>query len=396
MTTQLFRATALGGLVGATLLLAGARNVDAQGMVASDRPAGFVVLPKLVSDPLDSFNRGQTIDTVIQLTNTDRTTFRVAHCFYINATGICLGGSNPIGGVDCRTNEDCTSGVCNTAVWQESNFTLTLTAQQPTGWVVSQTRTLDGNSAGSGIISPVPTDYFQGELKCVEVNNATDVIPINRNDLKAEATTYYVGRDPNDPNTITSVDVRRYNGIGFPALGTANATQSDRTLCLGGNGIANHICQNADYAGCPERLIVNHLFEGAGEGIEADPSVTLVPCTEFAVLEGDPTSVTVQMLIFNEFEQRFSLSTRVDCYRDIRLRDLSILYDVGTQGTVAGQTVLRGAPSGVGGGYGIIGIAEQDTLGGSTAYNVVYSGMLQDAADQVTYVAETEDPNEID
>jgi hypothetical protein len=288
-------------------------------------------------------------------------------------------------------------------VWRETNFTLQLTGDQPTGWVVSESRTLGGdNSEGDGIIPPAPTTYFQGELKCVEVNDPLDVRPINRNDLKAEATTYYVERDPNDPNTVTSVDVRRYNGIGFPALGTLNAVQSDRVLCLGGTDIEGNVCEDADYAGCPERLIVNHLFEGAGDGIDADPSVTLVPCTELLGQttdddeEGDASSVTVQMLIFNEFEQRFSLSTRVDCYRDINLRDLHILYDVGTMGTVAGQTVFRGIPSGVGGGYGIIGIAEMDTDAGSTAYNVVYSGMLQAAADVVTYVAEESDPNQID
>jgi hypothetical protein len=365
-------------------------------MVASDRPAGYIVFPKVISDPGDAFNRGQTVDTVIQLTNTDDTNPRTAHCFYVNATGECLGGTNPSGGINCRTDEDCTSGSCNTEIWRETNFTVDLTGDQPTGWVVSEPRVLDGNSAGSGIIFGVPTDYFQGEVKCVEVNNDIDVLPINRNDLKGEATTYVVTRDPNDPNSITSVDVRRYNAIGFPALGTAGAVQPDRTLCLGGNGISGNICQNPDYAGCPEKLIVNHLFDGAGENIEARPSVTLVPCTEQLVALGGATSVTVQMLLFNEFEQRFSLSTRVDCYRDIVLRDLSILYDVGTQGTIAGQTIFRGVPSGnlATGGFGIIGIAEEETLGGSAAYNVVYSGMLAGAADFVTFVAETPDPND--
>lgn len=397
MRTQGFRATALGGLAGATLLLLGAQSAQAQPMVASDRPAGYIVFPKVISDPLDAFNRGQTMDTVIQLTNTDDTNPHTVHCFYVNATGQCLGGTNPIGGIDCRTNSDCTSNNCDTEIWRETNFTLELTADQPTGWVASETRVLDGNSAGGGIISPAPTDYFQGEVKCVQVNNDVDVLPVNRNDIKGEATTYVVTRDPNDPNSITSVDVRRYNAIGFPALGTANAVQADRTLCLGGNGITNppNACTTAEYAGCPERLIVNHLFDGAGEGIEAQPSVTLVPCTEQLALE-TPTSVTVQMLVFNEFEQRFSLSARVDCYRDIVLRELSILYDIGTQGTVAGQTVFRPVPSGnlATGGYGIIGIAEQDTVAGSTAYNVVYSGMLAGAADFVTYVAEQPDPNE--
>lgn len=387
MRTQLFRATALGGLVGAALLLAGASSAQAQA-IASDRPAGFVVFPQILSDPLDAFNRGQTTETVIQLTNTDGTSVRAVHCFYVNATGQCAGGTNAIGGVDCRTNADCSGGTCIPG-WSETNFTIQLTAEQPTGWLASTPRDVDDPGAGEGRILGVPTDYFQGELKCVQVADPLVALPVNRNDLKGEATTYVVTRDPNDPNAITSVDVRRYNAIGFPALGTPGVVQSDRTLCLGGNGIPSNVCENAEYAACPEKLIVNHLFQGALPGlIDADPSVTLVPCTEQLTDADNPTSVTVQMLVFNEFEQRFSLSTRVDCYRDIRLRDLSILYAVGTQGTVAGQTVLRGVADGdpAAGGYGLIGIAEEGTQAGSTAYNIVYSGTRENAADFVSYV----------
>jgi hypothetical protein len=78
----------------------------------------------------------------------------------------------------------------------------------------------------------------------------------------------------------------------------------------------------------------------------------------------------------------------VECYRDIRLRDLSLLYSVGTQGTLAGQSIFRGVPDGdpASNGYGLLGIAEQATLGGSTAYNIVYSGERANAADFVSYV----------
>jgi len=390
MSTQLFRATALGGLVGAALLLTGAGTVHAQGRIANDRPTGFLVFPKVISDPVDAFNRGQTIDTVIQLTNTDDSgNPRAVHCFYVNATGVCLGGTNPSGGLHCRTNDDCSSNQCDTSTWSETDFFLQLTRDQPTGWVASEARNLDivTMGVGSGTAFAVPTeDFFQGELKCVEVADVTSALPINRNDLKGEATIYTLSRDPNDPNDITNVDVRRYNAIGFPALGTPDAVQNDHTLCLGGNGIGGNVCAVAEYPACPEKLIVNHLFAGASpEDIDADPSVTLVPCTELLGTD-DPTSVTVQMLVFNEFEQRFSLSTRVDCYRDIRLRDLSILYDVGTQGTVAGQTVLRGVPSGdiAQKGFGLLAVAEQGTSAGSTAYNVVYSASLENMADFVT------------
>jgi hypothetical protein len=134
----------------------------------------------------------------------------------------------------------------------------------------------------------------------VEVSDTSlDALPLNRNDLKGEATTYVVTRDPNDPNSITSVDVRRYNAIGVPAIGELNTVQPDRTLCLGGNGIPDNVCETAEYAACPEKLIVNHLFQGAlPNTIDADPSVTLVPCSEQFLVD-EPTNVVVQILIFN-------------------------------------------------------------------------------------------------
>jgi hypothetical protein len=94
------------------------------------------------------------------------------------------------------------------------------------------------------------------------------------------------------------------------------------------------------------------------------------------------------MLVFNEFEQRFSLSERVECYRELLLRDVSILYEAGVQGTFAGQTIFRGVAEGdpADGGFGILGIAENNTDVGSTAYNVIYSGVNANTADVVNYV----------
>jgi hypothetical protein len=102
--------------------------------------------------------------------------------------------------------------------------------------------------------------------------------------------------------------------------------------------------------------------------------LTLVPCsqdvgTSFPDFRVDgPPIVTAQMLVYNEFEQRFSTSARVQCYRSTTLADIDTrlgtlddafsLFAVGVQGTPAGQTRIRGvrgpnAPQG----YGLLGVA---------------------------------------
>lgn len=409
MRTQVIRTAAFRGLMGAAFFLTLGAAAQAQigsggATVASDRGAGFIVFPKILSDPLDALNRGATIDTVVQLTNNDPNQPHVVQCFYVNATGQCTAGTNAIDGLDCLQDEDCgDGGRCNEEIWSETNFVITLTPRQPTGWVVSELRdvnVVDGedHGVGDGRILAVPTDLFLGELKCVEVGDVTDQLPINRNDLKGEATTYTVERapeDPNDPNSpqeVTSVDVRRYNAIGVQAVSENGAEQNDRTLCLGGNGIGGNVCATAEYAQCPEKLIVNHLFASGDDTAEGSeftvPNVTLVPCTEQLAGDTGPTELTIQVLVFNEFEQRFSLSTHIECLADIRLDEFSILYELGTQGTVAGQSIFRAVAdsSPQDGGYGILGIAEQYTDAGSTAYNVVYSATHQGVADFVSYV----------
>ncbi len=60
------------------------------------------------------------------------------------------------------------------------------------------------------------------------------------------------------------------------------------------------------------------------------------------------------MLVYNEFEQRFSTSARVGCYRNTPLADIDTLpgptgdrysiFAAGVQGTTVGQTRIRGVP----------------------------------------------------
>src|SRR5437762_7543579 len=67
--------------------------------IASDKPAAIVVYPKVVVDSAAG------ADTVIRLSNTNRTAAVFAHCFYLDANSHCSGGSSE--GQVCTTARDC-------------------------------------------------------------------------------------------------------------------------------------------------------------------------------------------------------------------------------------------------------------------------------------------------
>jgi hypothetical protein len=98
------------------------------------------------------------------------------------------------------------------------------------------------------------------------------------------------------------------------------------------------------------------------------------------------TSV-LQILVYNEFEQRFSTSTTVGCFRESRLSNLdrrpgqenTSIFNVNVQGTFAGQTVIRPVLSGSGDpGNGVLAVVEEyrQTQAGlrSAAFNVHWRG----------------------
>jgi hypothetical protein len=157
---------------------------------------------------------------------------------------------------------------------------------------------------------------------------------------------------------------------------------------------SNDTCA-ATYAPCPGVLILNHFLEGASPEIGGivNTDLTLVPCSENL---GDPSvsenfEVVAQMLIYNEFEQRFSTSARVECYRATTLADIDTfagpsgdkfsIFSVGVQGTITGQTRIRGVQGADGNlGYGLLGVAcenYREVAGGpilsTTAFNLHHS-----------------------
>jgi hypothetical protein len=80
--------------------------------------------------------------------------------------------------------------------------------------------------------------------------------------------------------------------------------------------------------------------------------LTIVPCErDYLNQTANGLFTTIQFLIFNEFEQRFSASTKVNCYKEVQLSDIDTvpgpggnttsIFSVGTQGTLTGMSRLR-------------------------------------------------------
>jgi hypothetical protein len=397
----LWKSTVAGAGVAAVLFGAGAVRVAAQNppspLPTSDAPAGYLVFPKIRTDTAPTDPAAPVIETVIQLTNTSQKA-RNVHCLYVSGT-------------DCHPD----------------NFNISLSPGQPFAWEVSE-----------GSSSPLigGKDPFLGELKCIEVNDPTVPLPVNANDLKGEATIYTFRRAN---GVVQDVDARAYNAIGFQTsvvstaepptaqracVGSQTACASstdcgggtcgagkcvsgtnagqgcidntncplgscDALMCLGATSGTGSPCLAANYATCPDVLVLNNFFDQAPDPGDAnsDPTLkrkitndlTLVPCTEDLTTDEPEPITVVQFLIFNEFEQRMSTATRVQCYSETPLSNIDTrpggeagsVFNVGVQGTLAGQTRIRGVKNGdptVG--QGLLAVAEEfrtDPATGSVA-----------------------------
>jgi len=305
------------GLLGAWLVAPRTASAD----IGSDHPAAILVFPKLLTDTANG------LDTMIRISNVSDTALNV-YCFYVDATPQCsldqatscfpdqLACFRNVGGQTI-------AGQC-LAKWQETDFVIRLTQEQPTGWLVSGGESvncafidgvcsndgttkcdrdtdcpsgsrcvqppclpLDGGPLGrtgpggqlnEGAVPLSPEDPFIGELKCIAVDES--LAPIARNDLIGEV---MIGRVQPGPDPKPAL--AGYNAIGIPAVlntcqpnGTcsldgrtcitdqncAPTNNRDTTLVIGGPA------QNAEYEGCPNVLILDHFFDGAVDPLIAN------------------------------------------------------------------------------------------------------------------------------
>ncbi len=308
--------------------------------VTSEKAASVLVFPKVVASASE--------DTIIQIVNTSNSLIQ-AHCNYIDARLF-----------DVVTGQRCSrpSATCQ-ALWQETDFDIWLTRQQPTHWSVANGRQVDltdgigndGSGFDPGHIPPKPD--FEGELKCVEVTASGE--PVAGNHLRGSAVL-----------VASSGDTSRYNAIGIEANPDA---QPSNPLVLDGEV----------YAACPEKLWLNHFAEDAEHGGgRALTELTLVPCAQ-DLENQQPKSVTVQFLVWNEFEERFSASTTVTCYLSQFLNTLdfgglnnSVFSDT-VLGTTVAMTEITPVVQPNGDSGGVIGVARRFVSTGGSQGTVMHS-----------------------
>jgi len=368
------------------LAVGGVRPVAAD--VRSDQAAAILEWPSVVffgpSDVLPVLGAsGVTLNTVIQLTNTSSTAV-FAHCFYESANSHCTNT-----GEVCEVAEQCCTagtgcGIC-LPQWNETDFNIQLTPFQPLGWLASDGMAgfdsppsfvlplpigvfplpglpfgvgPDGISSNAGSrIPPVPEQPFNGSLRCIAVDDTG--APVDRNVLKGEASIeLFIPAD----SPVTSFDddvlsVAKHNAIGIQAI--PGAVNDDNILTLGG--------PTPEYNGCPNFLILNTFFDGADDPVADDgtdifTALTLVPCTQ-DFLRQIPGQTTVQYLVYNEFETRFSTSQPVKCKAlelisniDTTQNERSIFF-VGNEGTLSGQVRIH--PLDEDGFSGLLGVATE-------------------------------------
>jgi len=276
--------------------------------VSTDVSGSVLVFPKVVwtgvsTNPTLSQRRQLERDTIIQISNTSNNMVH-AHCFYVNAQLI---GGQPI--------------------WQVTDFAIWLTRQQPTHWVASQGRQVnpgdgfgeDGSGLDPGAIPPVPPG-FEGELKCIEVDASGT--PFGGNNLKGEELIRSADGDVSKANALAI--------LANPDLAGQDPANELR--------LDNSVLHDGEYNACPNTWLLNHFVDGANDpvvathnpiwcgGVDGDECpirtyLTLVPCSQ-DFENNVPSSVTVQFAIVNEFENVFSASTTVDCWKTTRLADI--------------------------------------------------------------------------
>ena len=333
---------------------ASARIIEAKGISSIEKGAILVYMDLELdtTDPMD------TTDTRIQLTNTSEFLTTV-DCFYINANSHCGGDGGPV----CETTADCTEmglrGLQCIPGWAKTDFRLSLTKRQPISWSLG-----DGLSrlpladqpgqAGqfnTGAIPPAPEDPFKGELRCIQKDVGDPDRPSDRNDLKGESTVVrQVGEQ---------IDAHKSNAIAIKAIEGAQDGEPN-VMNIGGPAAeygAFPAPGQESNIGCPNIWTLNHYFEGAqvvthdgAAATSVNSKLTVVPCAADLLVDV-PGSATLQFLIYNEFEQRFSSSTRIDCYDERRLADVDTrpgpdgdrrsIFSVGTQGTLTGMSRIR-------------------------------------------------------
>jgi cysteine-rich repeat protein len=314
---------------------------------SSDRPTAIVDFPYIVTD----FAQG--IDTTVQLTNSSEVSPVTVLCRWLNSDSYCTNAPSQV----CTASSQCPAGGTCVQGYSRIDFRFTLTPGQPlvfSAYHGESHLACDPSfspppsclGAAQGQIVPVPQDPFIGRLQCLTIDAGTQA-PTEENVLRGEATIEHFQVSP------AVLDAARYNAIGLAALPGTN--DGDDTLLLG---------QGGEYEACPFSTSVTHFFENALEPSTGSSHIftrlIVAPCS-YDPTTPTPGHVTVDYLVFNEFEQRLAVRKAFNGLQFGRLSSVDpMAWDVGVQGTLAGQTRMANVTDN--NGFLVLAVEEQEAV----------------------------------
>jgi len=141
------------------------------------------------------------------------------------------------------------------------------------------------------------------------------------------------------------------------------------TTC-GGDMDCRNVCTNDLCTLSGERCVNSNDCSPSNFEVRLATSLTLVPCTEdFEEQKPEIARTTAQFLVYNEFEQRFSTSIPIQCFKEIQLSAIETsgdnsrsIFSAGVAGTLTGQTRIRGVENQLNSGRAgntLLGVAEE-------------------------------------
>jgi hypothetical protein len=233
------------------------------------------------------------------------------------------------------------SKTCN-----ESGFDVNLTGNQPISWLASS----GANGNGSRIAPPF---FGDGELKCFVIPQSGDLGSYNALQGRALVSDSTQGLPPQT--------------IGYSAIAFRRLSPGDFTGEIDLDGVT--------YEQCPDRLHFQVLTSPTNMPNPPVSELVLVPCSE-NIESQLPSGANVQIAVVNEFEQRFSGSTNINCFNRVSfsavfaLRRSAVGSDTahvivrGTDGPLVGLVIDRFS---LGGGVVSTSSNEPDLEGGRSA-----------------------------
>jgi hypothetical protein len=208
------RVVAMAWWAASALMLIAAMVRPASAESTTERSSSILIFPKVI------YNASR--DTVIQISNTSNSMAH-AHCFYVNSTPLCIGSGDCLAGT-------CT-GVCEPQ-WQEVDFDIWLTKQQPTHWTAAS----NVSPTTTSPVTAIPATTIATARAWSQPRAAGVELPVSGDRATSRSTSRARPSAATFERWATLVttdgQATKCNAVGL--LGEPFTNNGDNILCLGG------------------------------------------------------------------------------------------------------------------------------------------------------------------